>query len=314
MKKEENKKFFIGVFLGSIATAVLLASATMHQFGTVILEGESTFQAQTTGLAQAKTDPVAIPYPWSNPLLNVGKTTSIGKDSYLILQEMRSIKTGKTVRLLVENNEINREHFQAAIEEGYVTRLQCINGKDWFGNKGENKGGPVLLTIWDRAGERLLGYNKTAMEEVNAYTGCVRMRKWQQDRVMFEVADLRHAQLQVYYYAYDFEATRVDLVYAYESYAIEGGFMYTWIDSSRQHTLVQQVTGEDQATDLYRVPYIEMEDLLERPSRLHSYPLALDTSLPIRMSLLEDQRILGAEKGLVVTVGGENSLVEWSVE
>lgn len=312
MNPLENSRFFTGLFLGSTLTAVLLVSATMHQFGQPLPIDEPPASHQPD-LAYAKTDSSAFSFPWNQPVSMVGKTVRVGGESYLIVQEMKNLKTGKMVRLLTQNNTLNRERLEAGINEGYVSRLQCINGKEWFGNKGENKGGPLLLTIWDRGGERLIGYNKTALDEVNAYTGCVRMRKWHKAQVIFEVADLRHAQLQVHYYAYSLEDVSMGLVYAYESYAIENGFLYTWLDSSRQYLLVQQVTGEG-GSALYRVPYVEIEALLETPDSLYGYPIALMANTPIQMSLLDEQRLSGAQKGIVVGFGKEATLVEWNAQ
>lgn len=245
---------------------------------------------------------------------SVGKLTAINDDSYIVLQELFDRKTEQMARLIVKNTDLNRESITDAVEDNYVYQMQCLNGNNRFGNRNTNQGGKAVLTIWDKKGERLLGYNEVALEALNPINGCVRLKRWYEGNLIFEIADLRLAHLQVHYYTYDLKEGSLNLRYGYESHAqANGNLMYIWFDQDRNNALVQ-IKQKEQVTNLFRVPFIELETVIKSPSRLNRYALALKTSQEISVSLLDDEHLAASPKGLVVPAeGGEKTLVPWTL-
>ncbi len=303
----ENKRFFNGLLLGAVLSASALAVFIALGFG----DGIETQSNENKPVVYAQTPSESLSVDWEPHQANLGKPVHINGEPYLIVHELKSTQSGDIARILAKFNVENEDYIKLSIESGSIYELQCFNGRLWFGNRGENSGGETILTIWDKEGERLVGYNDIVMREMNAYSGCVRARKWFGNTLIFELADFRHAQVQVQYYGYNTEAGALDLLYAHESYATNQDKLTLWYDQKRQFALMQFV-GEDATSDLYRVPYVEIEAVVEIRERLYAYPLALQTDQAIQINLLDDERLLLSERGLVIKLGDEKTFVGWA--
>lgn len=306
----ENKRFFNGLLLGAVLSASTLAIFVALGFGGRI-EPQSRENKRKESVVYAQSNSESLSVDWEPFQANLGKPVYINGEPYLIVQELKNTHSGDIARILAESNDENKDYIELAIESGAIYELQCFNGRLWFGNRGENSGGETILTIWDKDGERLVGYNDIVMREINAYAGCVRARKWFGNLLIFELADFRHAQVQVHYYGYNADTGVLDFLYAHESYATNQDRLSLWFDRTRQYALMQFVGG-DSVSDLYRVPYIEIESVVEIHERLYAYPVALQADQAIQINLQDDERLFVAERGLIVKLGEEKSFVDWA--
>lgn len=306
----ENKRFLNGLLLGAVLSASTLAIFVTLGFGGGI-EPQSRENKLKESVVYAQSNSESLSVDWEPYQANLGKPVYLNGKPYLIVQELKNTHSGDIARILAASNDENKDYIELTLESGSIYELQCFNGRLWFGNRGENYGGETILTIWDKDGERLVGFNDIVMREMNTYAGCVRARKWFGNTLIFELADFRHAQVQVHYYGYNAETGVLDFLYAHESYATNQDRLAVWYDLTRQYAFMQFV-GDDLISDLYRVPYIEIESVVEIRERLYAYPVALEADQAIQINLLEDERLFVAERGLIVKLGEGKSFVGWS--
>ncbi|MBI4122132.1 MAG: hypothetical protein HY461_02280 [Parcubacteria group bacterium] len=313
-RKHETNLFFHGLISGAVFTSSLLMAAFLYGFATDEWTGLSD---TNPAFAQEKlpTRRIKASARASQVEAWFGAKTSIGGVPYLVVQELANPATGLTARLLAIDNDLNRDRLELARINNYSLDVQCLNGNEWFGNKGINKGGPVLLTVWDKEGEQLVAFDDTSLQSLNTYSGCVRLRQWYKGRLVFELADLRHADIRRHYFGYRPSTGEMDLLYGYETYAAVDGetFLAVWLSEGYEQALIQRVGREGAAGKLYRVPYLDLGALLdlEHPTSLEGYPVALDTTQALTGDLSTEESLTLAGQGILVQAGLASVLVNW---
>lgn len=91
---------------------------------------------------------------------------------YLVMQENKSDGGLQTLRLLVEDNNFNRDYIRRILQQEQYEYSLCFNGTDsYFGNS--SGGGDVSLTLWSDDDKILLNIDEWPEELTEIANGCV---------------------------------------------------------------------------------------------------------------------------------------------
>ena len=188
---KEDRRFFDGMLIGAVTVAIVIGLLFVVSFMEEEPLGVSEQRTTTIDVKLQKEKLAVEELPEVTPLPKVfsdrlGETVYIEASSYLVLSYLASPSEERVFRLLLEETDNNRE----VIEELNDKEIKgCISDGIIFADSSYDYDGPLVFSVWDKEGERLLAVNKEIGPDlVKEFISCLEITRWSgEDRVLLQV-------------------------------------------------------------------------------------------------------------------------------